>query len=142
VEIVAALICDAATVREGLLNVLGAGITRLWRPQLPAPLSIDFATLISCPQEQIGRLHEVEVRITGPSGNAVAVAMGAFKMERAQRLEDGEAQLLPLVLSFQTVATKEFGRHCLAATIDHDGATTKELDFWVLHRDERKIPPL
>ena len=141
-EIVAALICDAATVREGLLNVLGAGIARLWRPQLPAPLSIDFATLISCPQEQIGRPHEIEVRITDPSGNAAAVAMGAFKMERAQRLEGGEAQVLPLVLSFKAVATKEFGHHRLTATIDHDAATTKELDFWVLHRDELKIPPL
>ncbi|QWS34049.1 DUF6941 family protein [Curtobacterium aetherium] len=42
----AALLCDAATVRENLLHVLGGGVTRLPRPGFPAPLGADIALLL------------------------------------------------------------------------------------------------
>ena len=37
-QVVTALLCDYASVREGLLNILGGGVNRLWRAELPAPL--------------------------------------------------------------------------------------------------------
>ena len=38
-----ALLCDAATERDGLLNVLGGGITVATRPEFPAPLGMTLA---------------------------------------------------------------------------------------------------
>ena len=42
-EIRVATICDFAQVRDGLLSVISAGITRVWRSQYPAPLGVMLA---------------------------------------------------------------------------------------------------
>ncbi|MFK4760284.1 DUF6941 family protein [Microbacterium sp. ZW T5_45] len=41
------ILCDAATVREGLINVIGGGLTYIRRPSYPAPLVCDIALTIS-----------------------------------------------------------------------------------------------
>ncbi len=41
------VLCDAASVREGLLSVLGAGITVIRRPSYPAPLASDIGVVVS-----------------------------------------------------------------------------------------------
>lgn len=42
-----ALLCDAATVREGLLNVLGGGVTTTTFDRYPAPLPVTLALRLS-----------------------------------------------------------------------------------------------
>ena len=42
-----AFICDAVTNREGLLHILGAGITMLTRREFPAPLSMSIAVTLT-----------------------------------------------------------------------------------------------
>lgn len=44
-EIRVATICDFAQVREGLLSVLSAGVTRVWQTQYPAPLGVMVALI-------------------------------------------------------------------------------------------------
>lgn len=41
-----AILCDAATVREGLLHLLGGGVSALGRPSFPAPLLVDLALVL------------------------------------------------------------------------------------------------
>lgn len=40
-----AVLCDRATVRDGLLHILGAGVTIVYRDKVPAPLDVDVADL-------------------------------------------------------------------------------------------------
>lgn len=42
----AALLCDAASLRENLVHILGGGITQIVRPDYPAPLACDIAITI------------------------------------------------------------------------------------------------
>jgi hypothetical protein len=42
-RIIAGVLCDYAEVREGLLTIVSAGITRLWRAELPAPMGVFLA---------------------------------------------------------------------------------------------------
>lgn len=37
------MLCDAATIRENLLHVLGGGVTHVIRPSFPAPLGCTLA---------------------------------------------------------------------------------------------------
>lgn len=41
------VLCDAVSTREGLLHVLGGGITYIQRPSYPAPLLSDLGVVVS-----------------------------------------------------------------------------------------------
>lgn len=46
IRIGAAFLCDAASIRDGLLFVLGGGITLIVRPSYPAPLDSTLAVVL------------------------------------------------------------------------------------------------
>ncbi len=52
IQLGAAMLCDAASVRENLIHVLGGGITRLGRSNYPAPLGCDLALTFYVPYEE------------------------------------------------------------------------------------------
>ncbi|MEO7032519.1 MAG: hypothetical protein ABI548_01705 [Polyangiaceae bacterium] len=55
-----AFICDAITMREGLLHVLGGGITTLTRSEFPTPLAISLAAVLTA---EAPGTYEVSVTI-------------------------------------------------------------------------------
>lgn len=142
-EIFFAILSDAATVREGLLHVLGGAITRIFRPLLPAPLGVTLALVIRMDQEvaALGLPHELSVTIRNDEG-VVNQGMAGFQpTELPPRLEPGEKLLIPIVIpQLQAVATTRYGRHSLEVSLDNGQPTTME--FWVLHPDEMVIPPI
>lgn len=138
-EISAAILCDSATVREGLLHVLGGGVTRLWRSQLPAPLGVTLAVITNLGEADFGRPHEVRILVANSLGD-VAQGVGAFQSERPEKLEPGELQVAPFVHPLLLIPTGAYGKHTLEIDID-SGAATRHLDFWVLHPEEGVLPP-
>lgn len=138
--VTAALLCDAATVREGLLHVLGAGITRLWRAELPAPMNVALALMIELEHETVTLPHEVHVRIHDPQGTVIGEAMGGFQIGDRGRLEAGENQLVPQVIPLHGVGVGQFGSHRIDISVDSEPGTP--LRFWVLHPEEQLIPPI
>jgi hypothetical protein len=137
-EIHATLLCDSATVREGLLHVLGGGITRVWIPQLPGPIGVALATLVALQPDEMGQLHEVHVAVNSPNRRIVE-GMGALQVARPPNIEPGESVVVPFVLPLHNAGTAEYGRHVVELSID-DGAAESQLTFWVLHPDERVLP--
>lgn len=62
-ELKALLLCDAASTRDSLLNVLGGGLTMFGRSSFPAPFNADVAlTLEASPDAPIG---PYSVRVEG-----------------------------------------------------------------------------
>jgi hypothetical protein len=137
-EIHAVLLCDSATVREGLLHVLGGGITRVWRPALPAPLGVALATLVAMQPEEMGQLHEIHVAVSSPARRIVE-GMGALQAALPPNIEPGESVVVPFVLPLHNAGTAEYGRHVVELSID-DGVASSQLTFWVLHPDEMALP--
>jgi len=88
-DVATALLCDAATVREGLLHVLGGGITRLWRPALPAELATKLAVLVDLAPEDLETPHELEVLILCGELE-IGRVMAGFQAHRPPRAEPGE----------------------------------------------------
>lgn len=140
-DVAAALLCDSATVREGLLNVLGAGVTRLWRPELPAPLAVTLAVIAEMAEEDLPVPHEVEVTISN-TGGLIGQAMGGFQAGApAANVEAGERFLVPIALDLRNAGTNAYGRHEMRVSIDA-GAAERTLLFWVLHPDELRLPAI
>lgn len=139
-RIESAILCDSATVREGLLHILGGGVTRMWRPELPAPLGIALALLIDMEREVEDVPHEVRLIISDPDGQPVGEAVAGIQYSGGARLEPGEHHLIPLVLPLHQVGTTKYGHHRIDVNID--GVSTREIRFWVLHPDEKVLPPI
>lgn len=138
-EIISGLLCDAASVREGLLHVLGAGITRLWRPVVPASLNVMLAAVARMDEGDLDRPHEITFEIRATDG-LVGQGVGALQIARPDRLEAGERVIVPFIYDLRNVATPFRGRHTIS--LSADDVLAFEIELWVLHPEERALPAL
>lgn len=113
-----ALLCDAATVREGLLHVLGGGITRAGRTSFPAPLGMTLALRILIHPTEADRPHQLEVRLQGEDGDAVANFAIEFGMDDTGQLEPGEHASLPIPLPLGALELPHPGVYSCELLID------------------------
>jgi Family of unknown function (DUF6941) len=60
-EVDTCLLCEAATVKEGLLYILGGGITHVPRESFPAPLGVSLALRIIGEPADAANPHTVEI---------------------------------------------------------------------------------
>jgi hypothetical protein len=99
VRVDCALICDYATVREGLLHILGGGITRIHRPLYPAPLGISLALRIMVHPTEATREHEVQVLLSDEDGNRVAQLEAKFTAAPVPGMAPGEELSVPIPIT-------------------------------------------
>jgi hypothetical protein len=95
-----ALLCDAATVREGLLHILGGGVTRAGRTEYPAPLNLALALRILVHPTEADHPHNLEVRLQGADGDLVANLGVEFGVSDMTALAPGEHASIPLPIAF------------------------------------------
>ena len=92
-KLLMAALCDRATIREGLLHILGAGVTQC-SLLLPGPADLDLALLIRAEgwQDLVGR-HTLTTTVTQDDGTP----MGSVDMiwEVPQIDPDQQDQPLP-----------------------------------------------
>ena len=125
-----AFLCDAATVRDNLLHVLGAGITRLWRPEFPAPMGADLALLLTLHPLEAEEPHRLRVVLQDADGAEVAKLDAEFALDAdGTQLHPGESFILPVVVPLSNVPIPAAGRY--AAEILVDGQHTDSLFFSV-----------
>lgn len=117
-EIVAAVLCDFASVREGLLIVVGGGVTRLWREQLPAPLGIHLAAMLECTRDELARPHEIQVWVRTEDGDEIAHVRGGFALQEVGDLDPGETTMVPIPLSLVPVGVNAYGRYSVHLQVD------------------------
>ena len=93
-----ALLCDAATVREGLLHLLGGGVTRAGRSEFPSPLNLTLALRILVHPTEADREHQLDVQLLAADGEQVAQIGLTFGVQEPGALAPGEHVSLPLPL--------------------------------------------
>lgn len=115
-----ALLCDAATVREGLLHILGGGVTRVNRPGFPANIApLTLALRIVLHPTEADRPHTVEVRLQGADGEQGANFEVQFGVADTRHLEAGENVSVPLPLAMPpNLALPQAGRYSFEILID------------------------
>lgn len=123
------MLADAATVREGLLHVLGGGINRLVRDPLPAPLGATLAMLLQ-PDDaaDLARTHDLEITIqhTRSEGKS-PVARALMTLSKAASAP-GTLPPVALVVPIQSVPIVEIGDHKITVSVDGSEVATIEFD--------------
>lgn len=123
-----AMLCDAATVREGLLNVLGAGITRVWRDTFPAPMGTQLALLLHASAEEMGKQHKLTITMNDSSKTKIAEVALDFSVSPNANNRPGEMVTVPLVASFQQQPLPKQDSYTIDLNID--GKVVKTLNFF------------
>ena len=120
-----AVVCDYAEVRENLLTLVSAGITRLRRDSLPAPLAVFVALQLEVTAAERPFPHEVSARVFGPSGTELGTIGGGFQVGSATDFESDESGVVSLPFDLRMVNATEYGWHSIEITID--GANRQSL---------------
>ncbi len=139
-RVTCALLCDAATVREGLLHVLGGGVTRIWRTEVPTALGVDLALLLSMDQAEQDEPHNVRAVLYGPDVTSIMEVGGVVQYNGGARLEPNEEHSIAMAFPFRDAVVNTYGRHVIDLTVDDE--SHRRVDVWVLHPEEMSLPPL
>lgn len=114
-----ALLCDAVTVREGLLHVLGGGITRIHRPMYPAPLAASMAVRILIHPTEAAAPHELGVLLVDEDGGQLGEVTLKFQASaEGSDLQPGEELALPIPLALQGLPLPKKGMYRFELLID------------------------
>jgi hypothetical protein len=127
-EVSCGLLCDAATVREGLLHVLGGGITRVNRLEFPAALGLTLALEFDFFAAEVDREVELTVAVDTNGGDRVAEATFSFDVPKGEKMYEGEHYHVPLCVPLSQVVLPAVGGY--RAEVYVDGTHRKRVDFW------------
>jgi hypothetical protein len=94
VQLACALLCDAASVREGLLNILGGGVTRLLRQSFPTPFGMTLALGVNLLPDEIAGTHHVEFRLYRVGHEQIAAQRLEFTLQPPAVMEPTEDGLV------------------------------------------------
>jgi hypothetical protein len=118
-KVAAAFLCDAATVREGLLHVLGGGVTRLWIDEFPAPMNVAVALLLELDRSELGRPHQLDMTVMDEDGGTIASVQGGFQFPPNPSLAFGENALIPFTVPLHLAAVPKLGQYSISVQIDN-----------------------
>ena len=133
-ELDAALICDAASVRENLLFVLGGGITRYWREEIPADLRVSLALVLGVHPSEMSRPHELDVILMDADGARLAELKTGFQVDAptdGPGVDPTEPALIPQAIEFAARLPRA-GRYGIDILLD--AQHRKSLPFQLLSR--------
>jgi hypothetical protein len=116
-RVTTALLCDAATVREGLLNVLAGGVTRVNAPVYPFQYEGALAVVFTAHPTEASKEHDFQVILQSEDGQRVAELGGQMQAQPGPDLQPGEEMTIPVVLKFGQVLPAP-GRYSFEVLID------------------------
>jgi hypothetical protein len=117
VKVTTALLCDAATVREGLLNVLAGGVTRLNAPAYPYQYQGALAAVFTAHPTEAAKEHDIQVIVQSEDGQRLVELGAQMQAQPGPDLQPGEEMVIPAVLNFG-IALPAPGRYSFEMLID------------------------
>ena len=112
------LLCDAATVREGLLHVLGGGISAMGRTEYPSTMQASLAVIVHLHPTEITTPHVLRVLVQNADGGDVAhidVTIDATQLQADFPTRD---IVQPIVIPLQNVTLPAPGDYSVEVLID------------------------
>lgn len=112
-----------------MLHILGGGLTRLGRPEFPAPLLCALALRVMVHPTEADRGHELEARLLAEDGAPVARLDIAFELGPVGAARPGEELSAAFALPLYTVAIPHAGAYSFELLID--GVHQASIPFFV-----------
>lgn len=116
------MLCDAASIRDSLLNVLGGGITNIGVPSFPTAIGCDLALSLYLTPERVGTVtHAILVR-----GKAEGSDETLFEIETGLKVEitgderDIRSQSASMILPVGMMGVQEPGGYTLEVLVDSE----------------------
>jgi hypothetical protein len=135
----ALLLADHANVREGLLSVLSAGLTRLGSGTFPMHFLTTLVLMVYVPPDRVADLHEIDVRFKYPAeAETIAEAKLQFQIAEAEAFP-GEGRQVPLTLPMLPIPFPRIGQVDVQVSIA--GQHAGELSFWIVPQTTLLGPP-
>ena len=128
-QVVTALLADFVSVREGLLFVVGGGVTRVYRDEFPAPMGVMLALQVELRRNEMQRPHELQIDIIDTDGAMIAQLQGGFQMEAGPDHEIQEPGVVSAVLDLRGVGLPHPGWYTVNILVN--GESRRELGFRV-----------
>ncbi|WP_327403842.1 hypothetical protein OG194_29675 [Streptomyces sp. NBC_01288] len=127
-----AALCDRATVREGLLHILGAGVTQT-SLVLPTAPDLDLAILIRAETwHDLSGMHHVSVTVRHEDGAEAGQVLLGWEAPQVETQDDSAAPnqplpQLPLVVPLRSIMLTQQGEHLVSLQVD--GSELAALSF-------------
>lgn len=128
-DVRAALLCDFAQVREGVLIVSSGGITRLGRSQYPADMGIMLALMFEVEPNEIVTPREIRIHVETEDGAKLSEAIGTLQGVPPPNLDPGETLMTPIVLDLRGVSLPHAGRYQVVMDLERAGGDRTALSF-------------
>lgn len=116
-KLAAWMLCDAASVREDLLHVLGGGITRLDR-SFPAKMNLTLAMLFQSEPGDETRSYDCNLRIKADDGDELSRISFEIVGESSEKIQDWEPATIPAVVSLHDTTLPKPGIYFLEFTFN------------------------
>lgn len=114
------VLCDTANIRDGLLNVLGAGLSELGRESYPSTLGCTVAMMLEISEFRQEESFNVRVAVTRPDGTAVDVK--PFEMTLTDSPGDGDdgdsSYTVPMFLDATDLPIPEEGPYKMTLSVN------------------------
>jgi predicted secreted protein len=98
--------------------IVSGGITRLYRPELPATMGVSLAIVIEVPPSDRLVPHELAIEILDPRSRPIAKIDGGMQVGTDAPLDPDETALVPVALDLRMVAVAEVGWHSINVSLD------------------------
>ena len=131
------MLADFASIREGMLNVVSAGVTRMFAPTFPFGCSAWLAMVFVLPPDVLDRIHTGTMTIKYAEGDIVAKAEFQIQpnTETLGAFNPGENMMFPAVVPLIGIPFPHAGQ--VDINIDINGAFAGLLTFWIV---EQPVP--
>jgi hypothetical protein len=121
-----AILCEAATIRDGLLNVLSAGITRVYRESYPSLMGTQLAMVLHCSPKEAGKAHKMVLSLVQSNKQKAAEVSLDFSVSPAEAKSPLQVSV-PLVANFTQQVLPTEGVYELEIAVD--GKVLRTLQF-------------
>ncbi|MBW0090615.1 hypothetical protein I4I73_17280 [Pseudonocardia sp. KRD-184] len=134
-------LCDRATVRDNLLNVLGAGITQVALQNLPGPLDVDLGLLFRAEgPDDFNAEHAVVVDVRGEDDQQVAEVSMTWSWAMLPDTQTDAKSLpsphLPVSVPLRHLPIAATGRYTIRVKLNDE--VMDSLDV-VVHQDPSRL---
>jgi hypothetical protein len=123
-----AMVCDAVTVRDGLLHILGGGVGRVPRLGFPAALDNDVALRLVLSPDDVQGQHKIEIRVVTSEGAVASSVTGEFAAGISDGRPVGAEVSLNIPVSLRQVVLPGPDRYEIEVVVDDQSLTRLPLE--------------